>query len=183
MRSRYVGNGGVLRPEIIQVMLGDLHVNISYWKVWRSREVALEYAQGSSGASYKLLPEYLQRLVVANPGTITEMETKFQAGFGYRFKYMFLALAASVNGFKHMRNVIIIDGTHLRGKYGGCLLTASAQDSNYQVFPLAIAILDSENDKAWNIFFLNAVAFHPKHRRYCLCLRYALLYLRRDIKG
>lgn len=30
MRSRYVGNGGAPRPnEIIQVMLGDLDVNIS----------------------------------------------------------------------------------------------------------------------------------------------------------
>ncbi|KAL0740981.1 hypothetical protein Bca4012_082494 [Brassica carinata] len=162
MRSRYVGNGGAPRPnEIIQVMLGDLNVNISYWKAWRSREIALEYAQGSSGASYKLLPDYLQRLALANPGTITEMETEFQAGFGYRFKYMFLALAASVNGFKHMRSVIIIDGTHLRGKYGGCLLTASSQDGNYQVFPLAIGVVDSENDKAWEWFFKMLLHFIP----------------------
>ena len=33
MRSRYVGIGGAPRPkEIMQVMLGDHDVNISYWK-------------------------------------------------------------------------------------------------------------------------------------------------------
>ncbi|RID45841.1 hypothetical protein BRARA_I02536 [Brassica rapa] len=162
MRSRYVGNGGAPRPnEIMQVMLGDHDVKISYWKAWRSREVALEYSQGSSGASYKLLPDYLQRLVVANPGTISQLETQFQAGVGHRFKYLFLALGASVRGFEQMRNVIIVDGTHLRGKYGGCLLTASAQDGNYQVFPLALAVVDSENDKAWEWFFKMLLQFIP----------------------
>lgn len=61
---------------------------------------------------------------------------------------MFLALGASVNGFKHMCSVVIINGTHLRGKHGGCLLAASPHDGNYQVFPLAIGVVDSENDKA-----------------------------------
>ena len=178
MRSRYAGNSGPPRPnEIIQVILGDHNVNISYWKAWRSREVALDYAKGSSGESYKLLPDYLQRLVVANPGTITHMETQFEAGFGHRFKYMFLALAASVNGFKRMRSVIIIDGTHLRGKYGGCLMTASAQDGNYQVFPLAIGIVDSENDKAWEWFFKMLLHFIPnKEETVFVSDRHASIY-------
>lgn len=52
-----------------------------------------------------------------------------------------------------MRKVVIVDGTHLKGKYAGCLLTASAQDGNYQIFPLAFAIVDSENDMSWDWFF------------------------------
>lgn len=60
MRARFVGNGTGPRPnEIVQVMLGDHNVRISYWKTWRSREVAKEYAKGSSGSSYNLLPDYL----------------------------------------------------------------------------------------------------------------------------
>lgn len=149
MKSRYVGIGGAPRPkEIMQVMLGDHDVNISYWKAWQSREVALDYAKGSSCASYMMLPDYLDRLVLANPGTLSEMVTEFEGGVGHMFKYMFLALAASVSGFKQMCSVIIIDGTHMRGTYGGCLLTASAHDGNYQVFPLAMGVVDSENDKA-----------------------------------
>ena len=49
--------------------------------------------------------------------------------------------------------MVVVDGTSLKGKFGGCLLTASAQDGNFQVFPLAFAVVDSENDDAWEWFF------------------------------
>ncbi|XP_010507126.1 PREDICTED: uncharacterized protein LOC104783702 [Camelina sativa] len=52
-----------------------------------------------------------------------------------------------------MRRVIGIDSTHLKGKYGGCMLTASCQDANFQIFPLAFGVVDRENDTAWEWFF------------------------------
>lgn len=58
-----------------------------------------------------------------------------------------------------MRKVVIVDGTHLRGKFAGSLLTASSQDGNYQVFPLAVAVVDGENDKSWEWFFKNLLKF------------------------
>ncbi|CAG7871133.1 unnamed protein product, partial [Brassica rapa] len=67
-------------------MLSDHNIRISYWKAWRSREFALQYAKGSFNTSYKLLPEYLQKLVVANPGTIAEIHTVHDANVGHRFK-------------------------------------------------------------------------------------------------
>ena len=51
-----------------------------------------------------------------------------------------------------MRKVILIDGTHLRGRYGGCLIAANAQDANFQVFPISFGIVNSENDDAWTWF-------------------------------
>lgn len=165
LKSRFTGSGSGPKPnEIIQIMLVDHNIRISYWKAWRSREVALEYAKGATGTSYKLLPQYLHQLVQANPGTLAEMHTVYQAGVGHRFKYMFLALGACISGFKHMRNVVIIDGAHLRGKYAGCLLSASAQDGNYQVFPLAVGIVDGENDKAWEWFFTMLLKFIPNNK-------------------
>lgn len=52
-----------------------------------------------------------------------------------------------------MRKAIVIDGTHLREKYDGRLLTASAQDGDYAIFPLAFAVVDGENDRSWRWFF------------------------------
>lgn len=161
IKTRFAGQGSGPRPnEIIQLMLGDHDVRISYWKAWRSREVALDYAKGSCATSYTMLPDYLQRLVLANPGTLAEIHTIYDAGVGHRFKYMFLALGASIDGFKHMRNVIIIDGAHLKGKYAGCLLTASAQDCNYQVFP-TVGIVDGENGNVWEWFLKMLLQFIP----------------------
>lgn len=47
----------------------------------------------------------------------------------------------------------MVDGTHLHGKYRGNLMIASAQDANKQIYPLAFAVVDSENDQSWNFFF------------------------------
>lgn len=58
-----------------------------------------------------------------------------------------------------MRKVIIVDGTSLKGKYGGCLVSVCAQDANFQIFPLAFGIVDSENDDVWEWFFRKLSAF------------------------
>ncbi|CAN7128383.1 unnamed protein product, partial [Brassica rapa subsp. narinosa] len=60
-------------------------------KAWRSRDVAIDKAKGTTQSSYHLLPDYLQRLVTANPGTITKLYTETVEGGGERFKYMFLS--------------------------------------------------------------------------------------------
>ncbi|XP_048619968.1 uncharacterized protein LOC106363993 [Brassica napus] len=162
MKARFNGSGSGPKPgEIRQVMQGDHDVRISYWKAWRSREIALEYAKGNSIGSYNLLPDYLCKLAQANPGTLAEIETEYKDNIGNMFKYLFLAMGASIMGFEYMRKVVVVDGTHLRGKYVGCLLTASAQDGNSQVFPLAIAIVDGENDNSWEWFFKTLQAFVP----------------------
>ena len=46
-----------------------------------------------------------------------------------------------------------MDGTFLTGRYGGVLLVATAQDANKQIYILAFAIVDSENNESWGYFF------------------------------
>ncbi|XP_048611677.1 uncharacterized protein LOC125585974 [Brassica napus] len=64
-----------------------------------------------------------------------------------------MALKACIDGWKHLRKVIVVDGTHMFGKYKGCLLTASGQDANFQVFPIAFAVVDNETNESWSWFF------------------------------
>lgn len=85
----------------------------------------------------------------ANPGTHARLEVDENQ----RFKYLFLAFSASINGFPYMRKVVVVDGTFLQGKYKGTLLTATAQDGNFQIFPVAFAVVDTENDESWEWFF------------------------------
>lgn len=143
------------------MMRGDHDVSISYWKAWKSRDLAVDNSHGNCNASYILLPSYLNSLVLANPGSLANLHTEPTPQGGQRFKYMFLALGASIDGYEMMRKVVVVDGTHLKGRYAGCMLTASAQDGNYQIFPLAFAIVDSENDMSWEWVFQNLSAFVP----------------------
>lgn len=114
-------------------MCGNHDVNISYWKAWRSRDVTIDKVKGTTKSSYSQLPDYLQRLVATNPGTITELYTEKMEGGGQRLKYVFVAFGVSIKGYQFMRKVVVVNGTHLKGKYVGCLLKASAQDGNYQI--------------------------------------------------
>ncbi|AAF79383.1 F15O4.15 [Arabidopsis thaliana] len=137
-QSKYAGNSRGPRAIDLQcILLTDYSVRIFYWKAWKSREIAMDSAQGSAANSFTLLPAYLHVLREANPGSIVDLKTEVDGKGNHRFKYMFLAFAASIQGFSCMKRVIVIDGAHLKGKYGGCLLTASGQDANFQVYPKA----------------------------------------------
>ncbi|CAE5960259.1 unnamed protein product [Arabidopsis arenosa] len=144
---------GPVPMDLQQLILEDLRVDASYHKCWRVRETAMADMSGTDEDSYSSLAEYLHLLKVTNPGSITHIETEDEDEGKERFLYMFLAFGASIAGFKHLRKILVVDGTHLKGKYKGVLLTASGQDANFQVFPLAFAVVDSENDESWTWFF------------------------------
>ncbi|KAG7544029.1 Zinc finger SWIM-type [Arabidopsis thaliana x Arabidopsis arenosa] len=155
MRTRYVGVGRGPRPNELRRMLREeFSLNVSYWKAWRAREIAMDNAMGSAMGSFALIQPYFKLLLETNPNSLALLETETDNSGVIQFKYLFFALHASIKGYAFMRKVIVIDGTHLRGRYGGCLVAASAQDANFQVFPLAFGIVNSENDEAWT-WFLN----------------------------
>ena len=66
---------------------------------------------------------------------------------------MFVAYGVSIEGWKHCRPVIVVDGTFLKAKHGGILFVACAKDGNNGIFPLAFGVGESENNEAWEWFF------------------------------
>ncbi|KAA0052241.1 protein FAR1-RELATED SEQUENCE 3-like [Cucumis melo var. makuwa] len=52
-----------------------------------------------------------------------------------------MALSAFISGWQHCRPVNSIDGTSLKNKYRGTLLSASTPDANDQIFPLAFCVV------------------------------------------
>lgn len=160
LQSRFVGiKRGPSAAAIRKILLDEFHVNVSYWKAWRARELAMDHAMGTMVGSYSLIPPYLALLQASNEGTTCFLERDDVEDGGTRFKYCFVAYGASIAGYAAMRKVVIVDGTSLKGKFGGCLLTASAQDGNFQVFPLAFAVVNSENEDAWEWFFQKLQTF------------------------
>lgn len=51
-----------------------------------------------------------------------------------------------MEGFQSCRLVISIDGAHLYGKYWGSMLVAAGVDAHDQLFLLAFAIVEGENN-------------------------------------
>ena len=70
-----------------------------------------------------------------------------------KFKYLFIAFGACIEGFAVMKKVIAVNVTWLKNGYGGVLVFAKAQDPNGHIYPLAFAVLDGENHASWTWFF------------------------------
>lgn len=156
-RSRYgEPNDGPKAAQLQQLILEDLRVSASYMNCHRAKEHAIDITVGKAEDSYLNLAAYFERLKHTNPRTVTAIETELHAFGDSRFLYAFLSFGASIQGFCRLRPVLIIDGTHFSGKYKGVLLTASGQDANFQVFPLAFAVVDAETDRSW-VWFLTKV--------------------------
>ncbi|XP_062080839.1 uncharacterized protein LOC133785634 [Humulus lupulus] len=83
-----------------------------------------------------------------NPNTITHLQVDEDS----KFKYVFIAYDACIKGFHCMRKVIVVDETWLKTKYKGVMLIATSQDDNFHQYPIAWAVVDSENDVSWSWF-------------------------------
>ncbi|EOA14825.1 hypothetical protein CARUB_v10028135mg [Capsella rubella] len=156
------GRTGPRACELPDMVLSELNVTISYTKAWNAKELAMAAARGNEEASYRFLSTYLHLLKTTNPGTITAMHTAMdKEKKNTLFKYLFFAFGASISGYKYLRKVIVIDGTAMKGKYKVCLVAASGQDGNMQIYPLAFGVVDGENEAGWVWFFRNLQRFVP----------------------
>ncbi|KAL8478511.1 hypothetical protein ACS0TY_030415 [Phlomoides rotata] len=82
---------------------------------------------------------------IVNPQSHVRLHTDHE----HRFKYVFYVFHALINGFINYDSpVIVVDGTHLKGKYNEVVFVAVTQDYNHPVFPLATGISDVENNES-----------------------------------
>ena len=51
------------------------------------------------------------------------------------------------------RPIIGLDGCHLKGRFGGQILSAIVRDANDNIFPVAFAVVEQENKDSW-VWFL-----------------------------
>ncbi|KAH0709224.1 hypothetical protein KY284_010651 [Solanum tuberosum] len=112
-------------------------------------EHAKSSVRGTHEHGYAVVNAYRYMLEVANPGSKTALSLDENG----RFKYFFVSYAAWIIGFQEMRKVIVIDGTFLRSKYEGVLLSAVAQDAENHIFPVPFCVVDKECDASYEYFF------------------------------
>ncbi|XP_061375216.1 uncharacterized protein LOC133317378 [Gastrolobium bilobum] len=68
------------------------------------------------------------------------------------FKRVFWTFKQCCEAFNYCKPIILIDGTHLYGKYWGTLMIATAVDGNNNILPIAFAIVSAENTDNWSWF-------------------------------
>ncbi|GFZ08227.1 serine/threonine-protein phosphatase 7 long form-like protein [Actinidia rufa] len=129
---------------------------VSYKKAWLRRTKAIAMVFGDWDASYEKLPRFMRTLELRNPGTAVILKTLNLDIMGVRaLDRIFWAFRPCIEGFKHCPPVIGVDGTFLYGRYTGVLLIATARTVMNNIFPLAFALVESENYRDWSWFIHN----------------------------
>lgn len=144
--------------EIANGILRDFGIELNYTQVWRGIEDAREQLQGSYKESYNQLSWFCEKMAEANPGSTIKLST----GGDRRFQHLFVSFHASRHGFQcGCRPILFLDATSLKSKYHEILLTATALDGDDGVFPVAFAIIDTENYDSWNWFLKQLRSIMP----------------------
>ncbi|XP_021750407.1 uncharacterized protein LOC110716080 [Chenopodium quinoa] len=90
---------------------------------------------------------------------------------GHDVSYKGIAYAA-LDGLSAGRiSLISVVGAHLKGNYGGLLLSAVALDGNNEIFPVAWAIVGAEDVESWKFFvwhLKNALQPSGKGDEWCI---------------
>ncbi|KAK3211410.1 hypothetical protein Dsin_016116 [Dipteronia sinensis] len=165
-------DGHLMRPkDIIADMKIMYGIQIMYSKAYQALYYALSLTYGTHEETFQLLPYFGYVLEQQNPCTITDLQCTDDG----KFLYFFMSLGASVRDFRRcMRHVIAVDGTHLKGRCGGTMFVATAQDGNEQVYPIAFGYGDSKNNLSWE-WFLDCLKDCLKGALVPLCNSYHML--------
>ncbi|RYR76287.1 hypothetical protein Ahy_A01g000895 [Arachis hypogaea] len=123
--------------SVIAEVQSKLNYTISYWKAWLAKQKSVEKIFGGWEASYEVLPIWFEAMCHKEPSAIVHFETM-----------------PAYQG-DDLVNDIRVDGTHLYGKYKGCLLVAVSQDGNNNIVPIAFAIVEGKTSDAWHFFLTN----------------------------
>ncbi|XP_031482489.1 uncharacterized protein LOC116252399 [Nymphaea colorata] len=136
--------------EIVQDILQEHGISISYKQAYRGKERSMENIYGSYEGGYRLLNVYCKQIRNINPGSVALVLTD---EVEHRFQRLFVAIHASIYGFVNAcRPLLGIDGARLKGKYFGVIFSATAIDAEGGLFPLAFGVVDVESNENWMWF-------------------------------
>lgn len=128
-----------ITPRDVQSQVKDkFGVDISYYVAWKSTEGGRARIFGDQSQSYSTLAVYLDELERSNPGSAVDLDID---PIKNNFRRCFFAFAACLNGFKSCRPVVMLDGTFMRSKHRGILLTVVGKDGNEGYSFLCIKII------------------------------------------
>ena len=115
--------------------------------MYRSRKAARGLITGNEEAQYGLLRDYAEMILRIDVGSRVILQTKMEnENAEPKFKRMYISYNAQKVGFLGgCRPFIGLDGCHLKGRFGGQLLSTTAKNGNDNIFPVAKAVVKQEN--------------------------------------
>lgn len=123
--------------------------------LYTTKKLAIDKLFGGFDESYAKLPTYVMVIVD------TDRDSKAHCSYVQSesippqllFNNIFLSFSAMWKEFlQGCRPLIGVDGTHLKGNYGGVLLSTVAIDGNNEIFLLSYAVVSIEDKDNWSFY-------------------------------
>ncbi|KAH9273261.1 hypothetical protein BASA83_004553 [Batrachochytrium salamandrivorans] len=133
-------------------------VTSSYSSAWRALQSHRQDINKADVMSFGQIPYPLHEIEIANSGSTTYVAATSEGIFDNAF----LCLGPMRNAFNHCRPMLIVDACHIKSKYGGVIMAASAHDGDNHIIPIAIGLYNIENEMNWKHFFLKLAEAIPE---------------------
>ncbi|XP_015957176.1 uncharacterized protein LOC107481411 [Arachis duranensis] len=132
--------------SVIAEVQSKFNYTVSYRKAWLAKQKVVEKIFGGWEASYEALPIWFEAMCHKEPSAVVHFETMptYQGDdlvSDIRVLHrVFWSYYPCIRAFRHCKPVVQVDGTHLYGKYKGCLLVAVSQDGNNNIAQLLLLL-------------------------------------------
>ncbi|CAI9264928.1 unnamed protein product [Lactuca saligna] len=133
-------NPGIPLRALQEQLQKDFEVGISIDKVFRAKAIATKTVEGDYTKQYEILRDYVLELQATNVDTTVKIDVYSEQNPSNPTR----------------RDLLGFDGAHMKGPFPGQVLTAVGLDSNNGIYPLAYAIVETENKSSW-VWFLQCL--------------------------
>ncbi|XP_009115863.1 uncharacterized protein LOC103841103 [Brassica rapa] len=137
-----------LSAEQIQQRLGMAGLRVTKTKCQSARQIMKHIVSDEYAEQFTRMYDYVEKLRKTNLGSTVILGTKDRV-----FEKFYTCFASHKNGWKSAcRRVIHLDGTFLKSRMKGQLLTAVGKDPNDAMYIIGWAIVPVENKVYWEWF-------------------------------
>lgn len=143
--------------DIIETVKRAYKVLVTKTFAYKVKYAAHKMLHGSMQDHYLKVGRYMAALKSSSPGTVVELVTdgSKQANPPV-FQRLFCCFEGLQKGWREgCRKVICVDAAFLKTFLGGQIIAAVGRDANEQMFPIAWAAVEGENNLSWEWFFLH----------------------------
>ncbi|GJY72406.1 hypothetical protein Tco_0476109 [Tanacetum coccineum] len=129
-------------------------VGTSICEVKRERAKTIMKFKRDFSEQYSSLRDYVLELQRTNKDTTMKIDLERDynpSEITRHFKRIYVCIGALNRGFKEgLRDLLGLDGCFMKGQYPSQLLIAIRIDANHGIYPLAYAIVETENTSSWS---------------------------------
>ncbi|KAK0606515.1 hypothetical protein LWI29_038513 [Acer saccharum] len=153
MTSILIRDNPNVKAKVLQTYIKSTHgVEPSKHKIYRAKRKELKMLKSDHVDCYGQLRKYGNILLQMN------LDSLVMVGIDTlcvtpKFQRFFLSFNAQLTGFiRGCKPFIGLDGCHLKGPYGGVLLSTIGLDSASGIFPIADCVVENECMESWSWF-------------------------------